>query len=245
MDDVQLQTDVEPGEQGIATQDEEQAAPKVFRRDATEGQVEIADSIWSDLQDNAHQMSTELIVDRLVQCVDVLPILTVRGWQHDAKERYAESPVLERIGKIMLRGCQKLELSPRDVVFYWRNSKTWTKRGVTVLADAKVIPAWARKATDGTKVMVFANHREFRKMNTLQKLKALYHALRGLDADAKRVPPHFEGWVDELEHFGPKTFEQEVRMVNAITRGQEKELPFQLSLLDEPDEGDEAHAEAA
>lgn len=230
-----VEPNAQAGEQGSATQDDDEqpeAAP--FVREATKDQVAIARQIRADLERRAHELGPTVVADMLMQCVDIDPVVTFpTTWEQDAEKRYAESDVLKRVGNILLRGCpQKLTLSPKDVAWFWRNTRKWERQGVTVLCEAKVVPPWARDLTDGVAVAVYANFQAFRLMNSLRRVKALYHALRSVDAEARRVPPHFHGWLDELEYFGPMTFEDEVRLVNAIERGKDRSsLPFQLELL--------------
>lgn len=226
----------EPGAQGSATQDDEDDAAeeeeKPFSRPSSAEQVRLASSLLFELKRNVSQLSMGEVVDRLLQIVDVAPAVTVpTSWAH-GEERYAKSDVLETIGNLLLLGCPTLELAPSDVAWRWRNAKNWLKQGQVVIAEAKIIPTWARDLT-GVSVIVHVNFREFIKLNSDQKVKRLYHTLRGLDAEAKRIPPQFHGWTDELEFFGPLTFEEEVSLVNAITRGRRKRFTYQLDLMDE------------
>lgn len=228
----------QPGEQGSATQDDdpEEQEAQPFTRPATEDQIANAKKVRLELSQRAQHLGPTVVAEMLLQCVDIDPLVTFpTAWGH-GEARYAKSEVLSRIGTIMLRGFhEKLELSPSDVEWRFRNSKNWTKQGVLVLCEAKIVPAWARDMTDDVKVVVFANFQAFRLMNTLRRVKAMYHALRGIDDEAHRIPPHFYGWYDELEIFGPMTFEDEVRLVNAIDRGKERRNQvapeFQLDLL--------------
>lgn len=216
-----------------AVPDDDDEEPQVFSRPSTAEQVRTANTLLHELKRNVNQMAMGDVIDRLLQITDIAPAVTApTTWTH-GEARYARSDVLELLGSLLLRGCrEKLELSPDDVAWRWRMAKNWLKQGQVVIAEAKIVPSWARDLT-GVKVIVHVNFREFVKLNSDQKVKRLYHVLRGLDAEAKRIPPVFWGWPDELEHFGPLTFENEVALVNAITRGRRKRFNYQLDLMDE------------
>ena len=106
----------EPGEQGIATQDDvgEDKAPTVWERPVGAVEKKNAGEVLRNLESNAQDMAPEAVIDALIAVVDVHPELTIQHeWPGTAEEEYRESPIIERIGLLLCRGCPKIEISGR------------------------------------------------------------------------------------------------------------------------------------
>lgn len=237
--DVQLHTS-EPGEQGIATQDEDedQEEAEPFERNPTEQDTKVADELYGRLATEAHKMGAEEAIDALVRVVDVHPSFTLPGlWPGKADEALAEAPFLEKIGKVLCKACPKIEISIGQVRFLWKNQKSWTKKGVAIRAQGKTLSREAQFYADA-RAVVTGNWQLFRLMNTRQKLAAVYGALRRLDTDGNVQPNQFEGFFDEIELFGTGTFQTDALLARAIEHGAQRELPFE----EKPDEFTAAEA---
>ena len=242
----------EPGEQGVATQDDAQPEkkkdpPKIWDRAPSQEEIAKSDVVLQELEDRAQDMGPAACIDSLLAVVDVHPGMKVPAtWPAGAQETLTKADLAERIGKLMLRACPKLEVSPMRVVFLWRNKKTWTKKGEPVRAEAKKLSELSRHFSRGAVAAVVCNYQLFRVLNTRQKLAAIYHALRQLDAEGSIRPPQFSGFFDELELFGTGTHSTDAFLVRAIEAGAQRELPFEesASALEEPGEGGEEKAAA-
>lgn len=240
--EVQLKTDVEPGEQGIATQEEEPSAEYVAP-EPSEEQVAAAREVLAQLEDRVREYGPERTVDALMQVIDVLPEFTTpEEWPLDEEDEYAEAALVGRIGSFLLRGCSKLKLSPKHVVWLWRNREKWTSKGRTVRGAALTLNTRARFLTDGKKAVIEVNFQHWKTLNPQQRVLVVYHELRCLDAEGKTVAPDFEGFNDELEIFGTRTFREMVALETAVQRGAERELQYSLSLLEAEDGGEEKQA---
>lgn len=218
-----------PGEQGIATQDEpeESNAPTVWERQVGDVERKNAQAVLRNLENNAHDMGAEAVVEGLIAIVDVIPEFTVpHSWPGETSEEYRATPVIERIGLLLCRGCPKIEISGRKVKFLWRNKKTWTRRGQNVHAVAKSYGTLLRHESGGFNAAVIANYQIVKLLNTRKKVRAVYKALRSLDANGVVIPNQFEGFYDELELFGSQTSAEDQYLARAIEVAQQRELPF-------------------
>lgn len=227
-----------PGEQGVATEDEAEgpAYEPPDREELTPEELELADEVVGRLRTSAHDMSPERVVDDLVRVVDVhTAFLTPRSWPGEADETYREAPVVREIGVVLCRGMPNIEIHAADVMFLWKHAKTWTSRGRVIRSKEKSLSSFDRFLTDGQKAAVIVNFELFKTMNPLQKVFSVYQALRRLDAAGKLVPPHFEGFEDELRIFGGRVFRELVTLRTAAEAAKEREQSisaFQLSLLE-------------
>jgi len=226
----------------------EDGPPPVWDRAPSDTEIENAKKVLAHLDANAQDMGPEAVIDALVQIVDVHPDFRMpSSWPDKSEVTLVEAPLLSRIGKLMLRGCPKVEVSPLKVRFLWRNKKTWTKRGVAVHAQAKKLSEVGRFFANGAVAAVVGNFQLFRLLNTRQKLRAIYHSLRELDAEGVIRPPQFEGFFDEITLFGTGTNQTDAHLRRAMERGGERDLPFEEhpSLFDDPEEaGEESSATA-
>lgn len=222
-----------PGEQGIATQGTIED-PSYSPPAPTQGELNIASDVYGELNTEAHDLADETVIEKLMQIVDVHPeLVTPHDWKGEADEEYREAPVISRMVSILCRGCNRIEVSSRKVIPLWRNKERWTSSGQKVRGVGKGLDKRARFLTDGAHAVVEINFHLFKTMNPRQKVFTVYHALRSIDADGKRRAPDFNGYYDELELFGAGTFREMVAMANSLERGAARNLPYQLSLLEE------------
>lgn len=231
----------EPGKQGSATVDDDEESEGLYQPpDPSQEELKLADELVSELR-GPDKLGAEAAVAKLIRVVDVHPeFVTPMSWPGESSDRYRESSVVDRIATLLCHHCVKVEISARDLICLWRNSKSWNRRGRVVRADARSVPNIDQELL-GAKAEVVVNYRLFRHQNPLQKVQTVYRALRVFDAEGSKRPYDFEGFLDELEVFGARTFEEGVRMERAFESAQEVKLPHQLSLLDgfEPEDGSE------
>ena len=234
--------DVKPGDQGSATQEDDGfEAPDYVPPDPTKEEIKSAEAVFYELQNRAREMGAERVIEALLQVVDTHPqFITPMDWQGEEDEEYREAPLVERIGGFLISGCPKLEVSQQKVTYVWRNKEKWHSKGVTIRSNAKSLGKMAKFLTNGVHAVVEMNFHLFKHMNPLQKVFSVYHALRHLDKEGAQRPYDFEGFFDEPELFGSTVFRELVTLANAMERGKERDLPYQLSLLDEV-EGETAH----
>ncbi|MEE8551426.1 MAG: hypothetical protein V3T08_09265 [Gemmatimonadota bacterium] len=228
-----------PGEQGSATQEAEtksEAPPIWTRPDVTKKDQANAEQLLHKLRSDAQDMKPEAVIDSLIAVVDVHKELTIpHQWPGEASEEYRHAPTIEAIGLLLCRGCPKIEISGRKVGFLWRNKKTWTKKGANVEAMGKSYGALLAYHSNGFNAAVIVNFQIFRMLNTRQKVRALYKALRCLDENGTVIANQFEGFYDELELFGTGTSPEDHRLATAVVSAQQRELPFADIFEDEAD----------
>lgn len=245
----------EPGEQGIATQDEDEedeAEPFVRQVDKTE--LGLANDLYSDLQGGANDMLASEAVEKLLRVVDVHKNVCMPMDWPGGEEKYRESSYLAWIGRILCRASAKIEVPGGQVLFWWKNVKSWTKKGVPVRAIGRSLGGGERFLAGGSTAVVMANYQMFRIMNTQQRVAAIYHALRMLSKEGAVRPPQFEGYFDELELFGVGTFEHDALLIRAVEAGLQTQLPwsnrlqtnmFEAAAASDPDTPDESHEQDA
>jgi len=236
------QVEVEPGEQGIATQEEDEV-PEYVPPEATKEEVATARKALAELRRQVRNIGGERTVEGLIALMDVHPDLTTPlEWQGENDEEYRPAQVVERVVALLTAGCPQIEITPKKVICLWRNKQTWTSRGVTVRSRAKSLGGLDRYLTDDCWAVLEVNFHLFKHMTPLQKVWTCYHALRELDGKGKLRPADFVGYFDELEIFGARVFRDTVRLANSVKRGLDTEHPFQLSLLEEMDDEEDAEA---
>lgn len=223
-------------------------APQIWGRTASQEEIALAQGVLERLKDGAQDMGPEGVVDALLQVVDVHPTFKMPDqWPGKGDATLVRATFLDEIGKLMLRGCPKLEVSPTKVVFLWRNKKTWTSGGQTVFSKPMPLGELSRFFASGAIAAVVVNYQMFRIINTRQKLYHLYAALRRFDADGMIQPVQFSGYYDQLQLFGTGTDASDIHLVRAIERGSARQLPFAFSPLSagDPDapEGEESDKE--
>ncbi|MGE4191690.1 MAG: hypothetical protein AB7G12_17535 [Thermoanaerobaculia bacterium] len=207
----------------------ESDSPQIWGRTANQQEIARAEGVLQNLRNRAQDMGPEAVVDALLQVVDVHPELKVpTQWPGKTEDTLLESPYLEDIGTLLLRGCSRLEISPARVVWLWRNKKTWTKNGVQVRADARKLGEIASFVGRGKVVAIVANYPLFRLLNTRQRIAAIYAALRKVDAEGNVKAPQFIGFFDEIQLFGTGTNESDIHLKRALEQGTKRDaqLPF-------------------
>lgn len=226
-----------PGEQGAATAGEEQQAEYV-QPEPSEDEIQRGLRVLSELRARAQDFGSERTIESLVSIVDIVPALRRPDeWAKGEEDEYDAAPQIKEICTLLLKGCAaKLTLSPKDVVYLWRNKAKWTQHGVTVRSNTKPLDTRTQFLTKGTVAVVEINFHHWKALNPLQKIFTCYRALRILDKDASVRHADFEGYFDELELFGPRVFREMAQLKAAIDRGADRELPFQISLFDQGDE---------
>lgn len=224
----------QPGEQGSATQDDEPAA--YAPKEPTKQELKAAEDVLRELRSRAQDYGPQRTIDALIQVVDVVPGFTVpTEWQGEEDEEFRDAPTVSEIAALLIRGCHvQLGISPNEVACLWRNKEKWVdSAGHNVRSKAASLDARTRFMTEGVKATIEINFHLFKTMNPAQKVFTIYHALRQIDADGKKISPDFSGFLDELEYFGPRVFREHVALANSMQRGLKREIPFQLSFLDE------------
>lgn len=230
--------------EAAAKKGEKKDTPRIWDRAPSKEDVARAQAALVELNNRAQDMGPDGVVDALLQVVDVLPGYRMPDpWPGKTEEVLRESPFAADIGRFLLRGCSRLEVSPQRLVFLWRNKKTWTQNGVEVRAKAVPLSELSRFFTEGAVAAVICNFQLFRYMTTRQKIAAIYHALRQLDAEGQIRPPQFSGFFDELQLFGTGTNDTDVQLVRAIEQGSQRELPFGVSPLSVPGLDEDAAGE--
>jgi hypothetical protein len=222
----------EAGEAEAEAAGKEEKAPRIWDRSPSQEDIVRADAALRELQERAQDMGPEAVIDALLQVVDVHPEMKVPSqWPGESTETLIEAEFIASVGKLLLRGCPKLEASPTKVRWLWRNKKTWTVNGVAVRSEPRKLGELTRFYARGAVAAVVCNYQLFRLLNTRQKIQAIYNALRQLDAEGTIRPPQFSGFFDELQLFGTGTNETDVHLVRAIEKGQGRQLPFEFPPL--------------
>lgn len=218
-----------PGEQGIATQENEPAKkPRVWDRSPTQQEIVFADDYLQKLRHDSQEMGAEGVIDALVKVLDVHPHFQMpHEWPGEAEDTLTKAPLLKSLGTFLAKGCAKIEISPTKVLWLWKNKKTWTKQGEQIRCQAKKLSDVGSHLAGGAVAVVIGNFQLFRLLNTRQKIAAIYHALRTLDAEGNIRPNQFEGFFDEIQLFGTGTFQTDVLLRRAIEHGAQRELPFE------------------
>lgn len=221
----------EPGENGIATQEQDpEAKAGIWDRAPSKEEFDLAGDVLFRLRDHAHEMGAEAVVDCLMRLVDVHErFRTPASWPGKPEEPLSPSEQIGDIGRFMIRGCNKLSIDARDVLFFWRNKKHWTKNEQVVLVDAVTLPEIGQHLGGGAKVAIRVNYQQWKLINTRRKLSALYHAIRSVNASGTRIAPQWSGFFDELHLFGTGTFESDAHLRRAVELGAQRELPFETA----------------
>ncbi len=231
-----------PGEQGIATQEEEPTGYTPPEPSAP--QLKLAEEVFQEL-DNRARLEPERIVSGLVAIVDVhkqfcTPELF--GGKGEDREIYEPASVVGEIARLLCR-CTKIEVPYRKIGFWFKDHEKWTSAGVTVDAQVKRFDGFQQHINDGMLACVIVNYHHWKTLNPRQKVFTVYHALRQMDKDGKRVAPDWVGYFEEPALFGAGVHREMVTMARAFVKDAPERAgePFQLSILDEVYSDDTKH----
>lgn len=227
-------TDVRPGENGIATQEEEEAPPTYEPKEPTQQELGIAQEILDELE-NRRGMSPEAVVSALIRIVDVhAKFTTVPDLFENTDEIYAPASVVGEIARLLCR-CPKIEVPYLKVGFWFKDHEKWTSAGQTVDAQVKRYDGFHQYVNEGMLAAIIVNYHHWRTLNPRQKVFSVYHALRELDQDGKRIAPDFVGYYEEPGLFGAGVHREMVTMARAFVKDAPERAgePYQLSILDE------------
>jgi hypothetical protein len=178
-------------------------------------------------------LGPERAIEGILQVMDIVPSMTVpREWPGGDQE-YCESELLETMAGILIKGCPKLTINPKDLIFLWRNKEKWTAGGKTVRGNVQKFPTRVQYLVEGRKACLEINYHHFKLINPLQRVFSLYHELRKLDPEGSTQPPDFAGFYDEFELFGARTFRENMELARVMEIGAQVTLAHQLPLWED------------
>jgi hypothetical protein len=223
-----------PGEQGIATQDEE---PEAYTPpDPTQQELGLADEVFRNLDERAQEMDDLDVIEALISLVDVHKQFRTPtdlfASSDDEAEKYEPASVVGEIARLICRGCSAIEAPYRSLVFYFKDHEKWTSAGQKVHGKVKRFDGFLQYHLEGQKAAVIVNYHLWKVLNPRQKTFRVYNLLREIDASGARRAPDWTGYFEEPALFGAGVHEEWVRMAQAFVR----EAPnagstHQLSLL--------------
>lgn len=227
----------QPGEQGIATQDEEEAIEAYTPPEPTQDELKIADEIFVGLEarDNT---PPEDVIRGVISLIDVHKNFVTPelfGGKDEDREIYAPASVVGEIARILCRGCPKIVAPYSRLVFWFKDHEKWTSAGVTVDAQVKRFDGFFQHINEGVVAAIIVNYHHWRTLNPRQRVFTVYHALRELDAEGKRVAPDWGGFFEEPSLFGAGVHREMVTMARAFVKDAAEHVGevYQLSILDE------------
>ena len=225
----------EPDLEGLDTSapDGEEQSPDYVAPTPTKKQVETAEKVYDAIK-SADIVGADNAVSALLQLIDVHPSFTPPDeWPGPEEDEYEESHQLALMADILCRGCPKLTVKPKDVVFLWRNKEKWMAGGKTVRGNVKKFPVRVRYLLDGKRAAVEINYHHWKTLNPLQRTFTLYHELRQLAGDGSVQKPDFTGFYDEMEVFGPRVFREMMELARVVEVGSKVDHQFQLSIFED------------
>lgn len=228
-----------PGDQGIATQDDEEVVQEYEPPEPSEGELKIADEIFQEL-DNRAKLADEDIVSGLIRLVDVhKQFLTPQDLFSTTDEVFAGAAVIDEIARLLCR-CTRIEVSYRKLGFWFKDHEKWTSDGQTVDAQVKRFDGFQQHINEGMVAAIVVNYHHWKTLNPRQKVFTVYHALRQLDEKGKRSAPDWVGYFDEPSLFGAGVHREMVTMARAFVKDAPERAgePYQLSILDEVYDGE-------
>jgi len=192
-----------------------------------------AEEVYTELK-KADILGHDATVNGLIQLIDVHPQFTPpEEWPGKEDEEYCESDRLHSMAEILAKGCKRITVSPRDVVFLWRNKAKWVQGGKTVRGNVKSLPLWVRYLLEGKVAAVAINYHHWKTLNPLQRVFALYHELRQVGSDGRMVKPDFTGFYDETVIFGPRVFREMMELQRVVEIGSRVTYRHQLPLFED------------
>lgn len=225
-----------PGENGIATQEEE---PEGYQPpEPTQDELKLADEVFRELNDDAREMGAERVIDALIQLVDVHKVFVTPelfGNRDDDEPKWEGAAVPAEIARLLCRGCPAIEAPFKNLVFYWIDHEKWTSNGQVVDGKVKRFDGFHRYRSEGVKAALIFNYHRWVHMNPRQKIYTVYHLLREIGSDGGTIAPHWRGYFDEPGLFGAGVHKEMVTMARAFVKDAPARAndPHQLSILDE------------
>lgn len=220
--------DLAPPEDGEPDAPEvpEYVAPK-----PTAKQKKTADKVYDTLK-GQDIIGADAAVSAMLQLIDVHPSFTPpEEWPGSESDEYYKSSQLAAMSELLCKGCPKLTVKPKGVIFLWRNKEKWTSAGKTVRGNVAKLNTRVRYLQKGKRAVVEINYHHFRTLNPLQRTFALYHELRQLTEDGSIQPAEFSGFYDEMEVFGPRVFREMMELARVVEVGSRVEHEHQLPLF--------------
>lgn len=182
------------------------------------------------------------VVGQLAESLEERQKETIAPWQfeEDKPVEFMPAPLAREIGEGLIdRVFSHLRLSSIDYLFRRKDDKFglngWTKKSKVVHGQMKR-PTGLLKKYSQADFIVLLNWHSWQAFNPMQRVALVFHELRHGDEEGKIRPHDFEGFFDELEIFGTRTYQDWNQLANTVSGAQEVAHQYSLSLLDEPEE---------
>ena len=178
--------------------------------------------------------------DPMGVCEELVPLADVLDpdpWPHTDGEpdEFAVASAAAGIGSGLIEELVRLRhLRFHRIDYLMRNKKSWTSKGRTVFGKLKK-PTGLVRWYSNADFVVLLNWEVWERLNPMQRIALIYHELRHAEIDegAASTRGHdFEGFFDELELFGTRTYEEWNRLAVATTQGGDIAHQYSLSLLE-------------
>ena len=232
-----------PGEQGIATLDED--VPEAYvPPEPTQQELGLADEVFRNLDAHAQDMEDLDVVEALIALVDVHKQFRTPtdlfASSDDEAEKFEGASVVDEIARLLCRGCSRIEAPYRSLVFYFKDHEKWTSAGQKVHGKIKRFDGFLQHHLEGQKAAVIVNYHLFKVLNPRQKVFHVYNLLREIGENGERLAPDWTGYFEEPGLFGAGVHEEWVRMAQAFVReapgaGSVHQLSFLAGVYDEED----------
>jgi hypothetical protein len=236
-------TTSQPGDQGIATQDDDAVIEKYTPPEPTQQDLRLADEIFTGLE-GRENTPPEDVIRSLITLIDVhLNFITPElfGSKDEDRELFAPASVVGEIARLLCRGCPKITAPYSRIGFWFKDHEKWTSAGVTVDAQVKRFDGFQQHINDGMVAAIIVNYHHWRTLNPRQRVFTVYHALRQIDTTGQRTAPDWVGFFEEPGLFGAGVHREMVTMARAFVKDAADHVGevYQLSILDEvyDDEG--------
>lgn len=217
--------------------EEEAPSEEYSPPEPTDDELQLADDVFRNLDDRAHEMSAQKVIDGLIQLVDVhKQFVTPELFQarDEDDDPYHGASVVSEIARLICRGCEKIEVPYTKVAFVFKDHEKWTSAGQTVEAKVKRFDGFHQYMHEGLVAAVIVNYHHWKTLNPRQKTFVVYHALRELDSKGKRRAPDWGGYFEEPGLFGAGVHREMVTMARAFVKdAPDASEAYQLSILDE------------
>jgi hypothetical protein len=177
----------------------------------------------------------DLDVDPTAICIEIAQRLeeegdedlAIDGWSGDDPFEYAFTP--QRIGEELIRRLPIFaDLRGKEIDYLYRE-KDWKVRGAVAMGQMKNVTGLLRRYSGKDFVAMFS-FATWKQLSSWQKVALVYHELRHASADGALRPHQFEGFFDELEVFGVRTFKDWERLRTAVANGGQKSAQLELGL---------------